>query len=55
MQTSLGQPEQEHNAKILKRLQHATVCAEFTKEEIEMWIRNGKQKKELYNDRLIND
>ena len=44
----VGQPEQEHNAKTLKRLEHATVCAEFTKEEIEMWIRNGKQKKELY-------
>ena len=47
-----GQPEQEHNAKILKKLQHATVCAEFTKEEIEMWIQNGKQKKELYNDSI---
>ena len=47
-----GQPEQEHNAKILKKLQHATVCAEFTKEEIEMWIRNGKQKKELYNESI---
>ena len=48
----LGQPEQEHNAKILKRLEHATVCAEFTKEEIEMWIRNGKQKKEIYNESI---
>jgi len=47
-----GQPEQEHNAKILKRLEHATVCAEFTKEEIEMWIQNGKQKKELYNESI---
>ena len=47
-----GQPEQEHNAKILKKLQHATVCAEFTKEEIEMWIQNGKQKKELYNNSI---
>jgi len=46
----LGQPEQEHNAKILKKLQHATVCSKFTKENIELWIRNGKQKKELYND-----
>ena len=48
----VGQPEQEHNAKILKRLGHATVCAEFTKEEIEMWIRHGKQKKELYNESI---
>ena len=48
----VGQPEQEHNAKILKRLEHATVCTEFTKEEIEMWIRNGKQKKELYNESI---
>ena len=47
-----GQPEQEHNAKKLKKLQHATVCAKFTKEEIEMWIRNGKQKKELYNESI---
>ena len=47
-----GQPEQEHNAKILKKLQHAIVCAEFTKDEIEMWIRNGKQKKELYNESI---
>ena len=48
----VGQPEQEHNAKILKRLEHATVCVEFTKEKIEMWIRNGKQKKELYNESI---
>jgi uncharacterized protein (TIGR00661 family) len=47
-----GQPEQEHNAKTLKRLQHATVCAKFTREEIELWIRNGKQKKELYNESI---
>ena len=46
----LGQPEQEHNAKTLKKLQHATVCSKFTKENIELWIRYGKQKKELYND-----
>lgn len=46
----LGQPEQEHNARILQKLNHATVCKEFTKEEIEFWIQNGKQKKELYND-----
>ena len=43
---------EEHNAKTLKRLEHATVCSEFTKEEIEMWIRNGKQKKELYNESI---
>ena len=48
----LGQPEQEHNAMTLKRLQHATVCAKFTKEEIEMWIRSGKQNKELYNESI---
>ena len=48
----VGQPEQEHNAKTLKRLEHATVCEEFTKDEIEMWIRNGKQKKELYNESI---
>jgi len=47
-----GQPEQEHNAMTLKRLQHATVCTKFTKEEIEMWIRSGKQKKELYNESI---
>ena len=47
-----GQPEQEHNAKTLKRLQHATVCSEFTKEKIELWIRNGKQKKKLYNESI---
>ena len=46
----LGQPEQEHNAKTLKKLQHASVCSEFTNENIENWIRYGKQKKELYND-----
>ena len=46
----LGQPEQEHNAKTLKKLQHATICSKFTKENIELWIRYGKQKKELYND-----
>ena len=46
----LGQPEQEHNAKTLKKLQHATVCSKFTKENIEHWIRYGKQKKELFND-----
>lgn len=46
----LGQPEQEHNAKTLKKLQHASVCSEFTNENIEHWIRYGKQKKELYND-----
>ena len=48
----VGQPEQEHNAKTLKRLEHATVCEEFTKNEIEMWVRNGKQKKELYNESI---
>jgi uncharacterized protein (TIGR00661 family) len=47
-----GQPEQEHNAMTLKRLQHATVCTKFTKGEIEMWIRSGKQKKELYNESI---
>ena len=47
-----GQPEQEHNAKTLKRLEHATICLEFTKEKIEHWIRNGKQKKELYNESI---
>ena len=47
-----GQPEQEHNAKTLKRLEHATVCLEFTKDKIEHWIRNGKQKRELYNDSI---
>ena len=47
-----GQPEQEHNANILKRLGHATVCSEFTKDKIEHWIRNGKQKKKLYNDSI---
>ena len=45
-----GQPEQEHNAKILNKLQHATVCSKFSKENIELWIRYGKQKKELYSD-----
>ena len=48
----VGQPEQEHNAKTLKRLEHATVCAEFTKDEIEMWIRNGKQKKDYTMSQL---
>tara|TARA_Y200000002_G_scaffold55387_2_gene40755 strand:+ start:8156 stop:9175 length:1020 start_codon:yes stop_codon:yes gene_type:complete len=47
-----GQPEQEHNAKTLKRMEHATVCLEFTKDKIEYWIRNGKQKIELYNDSI---
>ena len=47
-----GQPEQEHNAKTLKRMEHATVCLEFTKDKIEHWIQNGKQKKELYNDSI---
>ena len=47
-----GQPEQEHNAKTLKRLEHATVCLEFTKDKIEHWIQNGKQKIELYNDSI---
>ena len=47
-----GQPEQEHNAKTLKRMEHATVCLEFTKDKIEHWIRNGKQKVELYNDSI---
>ena len=46
----LGQPEQEHNAQILHKLHHATICKEFTKEEIEFWIKYGKQKKELYKD-----
>ena len=45
-----GQPEQEDNAKILKKLQHATVCSKFSKENIELWIRYGKQKKELNSD-----
>ena len=49
----LGQPEQEHNAKILKKLQHATVCSELTKDKIEHWIRNGNQKKELYNESIV--
>ena len=48
-----GQPEQEHNAKILKKLQHATVCSELTKDKIEHWIRNGNQKKELYNESIV--
>ena len=47
-----GQPEQEHNAKTLKRLEHATVCLELTKDKIEHWILNGKQKRELYNDSI---
>ena len=47
-----GQPEQEHNAKTLNRLEHATVCFEFTKDKIEHWIQNGKQKIELYNDSI---
>ena len=47
-----GQPEQEHNAKTLKRLEHATVCLEFTKDKIEHWIQNGNQKIELYNDSI---
>ena len=46
----LGQPEQEHNAETLEKLQHATVYSKFTKENIELWIRYGKQKKELYSD-----
>ena len=41
-----------HNAKTLKRLEHATVCLEFTKDKIEHWIQNGKQKIELYNDSI---
>ena len=28
------------------------LAEKFTKEEIEMWIRNGKQKKELYNESI---
>ena len=51
MQTSCRTTEQEHNAKTLKRLEHATVCSEFTKEEIEMWI-EMEAEKELYNESI---
>ena len=33
-------------------MEHATVCLEFTKDKIEHWIQNGKQKIELYNDSI---
>jgi len=48
----VGQPEQENNADALKKLKHATICTEFTKSDIEYWIRNGKAKQELYNDTM---
>ena len=41
----IGQPEQENNADTLKKLNHATICKEFTKSDIEHWIQNGKAKK----------
>ena len=48
----IGQPEQENNADTLKKLNHATICKEFTKRDIEHWIQHGKAKKELYNDTM---
>ena len=48
----IGQPEQEHNAQTLKELQYATVCEKFTKNEIESWIKDGKQRQKLFNDPL---
>jgi hypothetical protein len=48
----IGQPEQENNADTLKKLNHATICKEFTKSDIEHWIQHGKAKKELYNDTM---
>ncbi len=46
----LGQPEQEHNAQILKEFKHATLCKKFSKNEIEDWIKHGTQRQVLFND-----
>jgi uncharacterized protein (TIGR00661 family) len=35
-----GQPEQEHNAKILKELEYATTCDKIDVNNIEHWIKN---------------
>ena len=35
-----GQPEQEHNAKILKQLGYATVCKKIDIDSIQSWVKN---------------
>ena len=35
-----GQPEQEHNAKILKKLEYATICDKIDVNSIEHWMKN---------------
>ena len=35
-----GQPEQEHNAKILKQLGYATVCKKIDIDSIQSWMKN---------------
>ena len=45
-----GQPEQEHNAKILHDLQYATVTKEINMEIIKDWINNSKKTKIDFSD-----
>mgnify|MGYP005634273787 FL=1 len=45
-----GQPEQEHNAKILHDLHYATVTKEINMEIIKDWINNSKKTKIDFSD-----
>lgn len=45
-----GQPEQEHNAKILDELQYATVAKEINVKIIKDWINNSKKIKIDFSD-----
>ena len=45
-----GQPEQEHNAKILNELGYATVCKKINVDSIRDWIKNRKEVKVIFKD-----
>jgi len=45
-----GQPEQEHNAKILNELGYATVCKKINVNSIQDWIKNRKEVKVIFKD-----
>tara|TARA_X000000368_G_C23032928_1_gene713385 strand:+ start:394 stop:1413 length:1020 start_codon:yes stop_codon:yes gene_type:complete len=45
-----GQPEQEHNAKILKELGYATICERIDIESIQNWMKNKIHTKISFKD-----
>ncbi len=46
----LGQPEQEHNAKILSDLKLATTCNNLTTSTINDWIKNSSSRRIQYKN-----